>query len=108
MREYGPAGVAAIAEFLKDGDSEVRKEAAFAFGNMSPMVKAAVPPLIKSLKDRDHDVRAAIIQALANMGPKGKDRRASPYRVPRGAEVGAEAADALGSIGPAAKAAVPR
>ncbi len=63
-----PAANAALAEALRDEDSEVRAEAALALGWKGNV--AAVPPLVKALSDPDWRVVDAAVSALGDIGTK--------------------------------------
>src|SRR5262249_28594706 len=61
--------VARRIEGLKDQDEDVRRESAWALGNIGPEARDAVSGLIEILKDQDEDVRYSAAWALGRMGP---------------------------------------
>ena len=70
------AAVPALADALKDKDSEVRCVAADALGRMGADAKAAVPALAEALKDKDGEAAAHAAQRWLSSGR----RRRPPYR----------------------------
>jgi HEAT repeat protein len=98
-------------ERLKDPDALVRREAAFALGEIGMGAKGAVPALGGALKDPDVRVRRSAADALGEIGVAAKagvpalidalkDVRNPP-------DVLGAAAWALGEMGPEARSAVP-
>jgi HEAT repeat protein len=102
-----------LAEALADKNEEVRRQAAFALGQLGEKAKPAVPALTKvlSAEENGSDLRGMAAQALGEIGPDAapalaalrkalKDSDPDPFVLHR-------AAYALGRIGPKAKEAVP-
>lgn len=94
-----------------DGSDGARVVGATALGEMGAAAASAVPALVKRLKDEDGDVRIAAAVALLKIDPAKQSDAAV-------AAIAAElknpdllirilAADALGDLGPRAKAALP-
>jgi HEAT repeat protein len=54
---------------LEDREIKVRKDAAFALGQMGLAARSAIPALVRALTDDDPEVRDEVIQALVMMGP---------------------------------------
>lgn len=134
--EARPA-VLALAAALHDDQAVVRQLAAQALSVIGPAAKAAVPALLIALKDAEAGVRLSAVEALGNIGPAAKDTVpalltvldkgdngpvppgrfgrfgapfAQPFASPRylsPASARQLAAEALGRIGPDARAAVP-
>jgi len=112
-----------LTELLESEYSPVRVTAANGLAQLGADAEGALPGLILALKDKDLNVRYWALSALKKMGPAAAT--AVPGLIAAlsthpAAEPGLEgppryykdaravAADALGSIGPGAKAAVPR
>ncbi len=121
-RKAGPALVTALKS---DKDLYVRRFAAQSLGEIEADPKLAVPPLAALLKEDMKELTDAAITSLGKMGepavsaltdalknkegtkkPKKGDKKA-PKATDRTAFLRAKAAQALGTIGPDAKAAVP-
>jgi HEAT repeat protein len=92
------------AKQLKDKDTDLRRQAAKAIGEMGPAAKAAVPALAEALKDKDRFVRRIAAQSLGKIGPEA----GSPAATALGkalkdeeTEVVEAAADALSKMGSA-------
>ena len=72
MHEYGPGGKAAIPallEGLKNKDANIRKNAAFALGEIGPEAESAISELSRVLKkDPDREVRKNAAFALGEIG----------------------------------------
>lgn len=88
--------VAILIEVLKDKNSEVRWEAAYALDNIGASV--AIPYLIPFLKDKNSEVRMRAVEALGKIGTP----EAIPYLIPllkdEDFRVLEKAAQALGKI----------
>jgi HEAT repeat protein len=107
--------VAALVQAMKDPDT--RPNAIYALGYFGPDAESSVPALLELLaepsnqgKDSLHHSRVAIVQALRGIGPGAKAAtRALAWRVVTDSDwsVRMYAAEALGSIGPAANVAGP-
>ena len=99
------AVVAALADALKDPDREVRRAAANSLGALGPAAVDAIPSLAATTTDVDPSVRNATIDSLGRIG--------SPAAVPvlvqalKDPETASLAVRALGSVGPAARGAIP-
>ncbi len=113
LGQIGPAAKDAVphlVELLKDPDADVRWAAAGALGMIGAAAKDAVPHLVELLKDSNTDVHRAAADALRGIGA---EKDAVPHLVELLKDpkllwyVRRAAADALGQIGPEAKAAVP-
>jgi HEAT repeat protein len=109
LAKFGPEAAPVLAQALTDKQLvNVRLWAAHALGKMGPKAKAAAPQLEAALKDEVGLVRIEAARALwkvaedkaavTALGESLKDKDASTRH---------GAAEALGAIGPAAKAAVP-
>jgi WD40 repeat protein/HEAT repeat protein len=100
-----PAAVAAMVADLKDTNLQVRQGAASALGRFGVGAKAAVPALTEALQDENSFVRSRVALALWQID---KHPDAIPALVENlKGDHPSIAADALGQIGVAAKAAVP-
>jgi HEAT repeat protein len=86
---------------LKSTNSEDRRIAAQALGQLGVKAKEGVPALIIALKDREAVVRNAVVSALAQIGPPAVPSLINALR-DRDAEVCRAAAAALAQIGPPA------
>ena len=79
-RRSGPAGhggrdaVGALAEALKDTNSQIRQIAATALKNIGPEAREAIPALTLALKDPVPEVRDAAARALKKIDRKGKSK----------------------------------
>jgi HEAT repeat protein len=99
------AVVTALADALKDPDREVRRAAANSLGALGPAAVDAIPSLAATTTDVDPSVRNATIDSLGRIG--------SPAAVPvlvqalKDSQTGSLAVKALGSVGPAARGAIP-
>ena len=93
-------------EQLTDRSATARQEAAEALGKMGAPAKSAIAPLIAALADSDEVVRDAAGAALTAFGKEAVEplTDALKHKEPT---VRRGAADALGEVGPPAKAAVP-
>jgi hypothetical protein len=106
--------VPALAEALRDANSDVRGLAAEALEMIGPAAAEAVPALVKALRDADWRVRGRAFKALDRLAAEALGK-IGPAAVPALAEalrdadwrVHERAAEALGKIGPAAAEAVP-
>lgn len=107
----GPSAVPAIdvlIEAMREGNLELKRQAAVAFGNIGPPAQRAVPELIAALRSSDPNLRASAAMALGGIG----DPSAPAVRPLAGlianrsepAEVRAHAAVALSLIGPTKEA----
>ena len=112
----GPASKPAIPKLIESLSSkspEVRYSACYALGRIGPAAKAAVPKLKALLGARDEFDRLAGVWALIRVEPGNSEIQAlaiplltKTLKDPRG-HLRIKAADSLGHIGAAAKAALP-
>jgi HEAT repeat protein len=102
-----PAAAALVAA-LRDGDAGLRQSAARALGQLGPDAKErALPALLDALGDDDAEVRAAAAEGLAALPLDAGDVSALLKLLRhRDAPVRAQAARALGKVGPEARKAV--
>ena len=99
MVKFGTATVEPLMVALKDGDCNVRKQAAYALGRIGDV--RAVEPLIAALKDTDRKVRS---EAAYVLGKVGDARAVGPLMTAlkdSDSHVRWAAAGALGKIGDA-------
>lgn len=76
LAHIGPGAadaVPALIAALRDPEKFLRRDVAWALGDMARVAKGAVPALIKALKDPEWAVRFAAAFALGEMGPDAKD-----------------------------------
>ncbi len=79
-----PIPVHALSAALKDNDARVRRDAAWALGDIGPAAHDAVPALVAALKDNVAEVRRAAAAALEKLDPAAaRSRRDSPSKPPR-------------------------
>jgi PAS domain S-box-containing protein len=104
-----PPEIQNLISALCSKDSNVRRQAAEALGNIGPEAKAAVPALIESLKDGEEGVREAAAKSLGKIGPEAKAAVQALIEMLKDEDkyVLGAATEALGYIGIEAKAAVP-
>jgi HEAT repeat protein len=129
LGQMGPDATPAVplltAAVEKDRDLYVRRFSAQALGQIGPNASSAIPALTSALKDEKKEMIEAAVTALGKMGPaavpaladafKGssfsKTAKAKGNNQPRmeseQAFLRRRAAEALGRLGPEAKAAVP-
>ena len=94
---------------LDDLDPRVRVGAVYAFFEMGPLAKAAVPRLIRALNDSDPRVCRSAIDALGEIGPEAQDALPALMQTPKdGSLAWSHTRHALRSIGPAAVPALVR
>ena len=119
LAAIGPESKAATPELLKHladakEDPKVRYTACYTLGKIGPGAAAAVPALQENLKSDDKFLKVVSVWALLHIQPE--DRPMKVLAVPLLAKaveesdkelVKAEAATALGVIGPMAQAAIP-
>lgn len=103
--------VPALLPALRDGDLAVRGLAALALRDAGPAAEAALDPLVAALNDPDAGVRMMSAQAIAAQGPRAarvvEALIAACRRKDEHVHVQRSLADALGAIGPAARASLP-
>jgi HEAT repeat protein len=75
----GEAGVARLAQLLRDPNADVRASAAESLGLAGREATAAIPALVAALQDENAEVRALAAQALGNLGSQAKTA-AEPLR----------------------------
>ena len=109
LAQVGPAGRAALIEYLKSGDDYQRRIAALALYRLGPAARDAAAALTRALKDKNYRMRSAAALALGAIGPPARSAVPvltamfnDPHWTPRSA-----AARALGKIAPPAEVAVP-
>ena len=68
LAEIGKPAIPALIEALKDGDSNVRSNAAKTLGKIGPAAKDAVPALIYALGDDKESVSDNVYDALRKIG----------------------------------------
>jgi HEAT repeat protein len=131
LAEMGAAAKPAVPELTAavkdDKDLFVRRFAAQALGEIGPDAKDAVPALGKAAREEKKELVEAAVTALGKIGPdavpalidalkgkapdpaKGKDKKKVMPAASEGDDTlrRRKAAEALGAIGPPAKAAVP-
>jgi HEAT repeat protein len=91
---------------LRDADADVRAEATDALGKMSPEARAVLPELVRLLDDPAGKVRARACETVSVLGPMDEKIIQTILRLLKSdpdSETRAEAAEALGRLGPAAK-----
>ena len=69
LSKIGEPAIAVLIEGLSDEVDVVRREAAFALGEMGPTAQTAVPALKQALKDKDKRVRQKATRALKQIAP---------------------------------------
>ncbi len=103
--------VLALVPALRDADLSVRGLAALALRDAGPAAEGALDPLVAALNDPDAGVRMMSAQAIASQGPKAARVLdaliAACRRKDEHVHVQRSLADALGAIGPAARASLP-
>ena len=119
LHDHGPSAILALARVLRDGDVQMRQNAALVLSNLGggfeegtkpPLdTRAALPALIDALTDDDRDVRAWAAGAIWAMGPVAEPAIPELVKLLRDPYEGARnnACIALGRIGPAAREALP-
>lgn len=111
LGEGAAALVPALVRALRDADLSVRGLAALALRDAGPASGAALDPLVAALGDPDAGVRMMSAQALARLGPTAARALdaviAACRRKDEHVHVQRSLADALGAMGPAARAALP-
>lgn len=102
-----------LLDALRDGDQELKQQAAAAIGNLGDAAATAVPHLIKALAAADKELQRHAALALGGVGEKAEDAIPALVKLLSSAaefaEARVEAAVALSKIGPrkAAEDAVP-
>ena len=97
-----------LARGLVDQDEAVRREAARAVGLAGPAAAPLAQKLGALLTDPDVRTRRAALQAIAALGPSAAGTLDAVMPLLDRPETAADAADALGRMGPAARPAVKR
>jgi len=69
LAKQGAKAVPALVGVLKDGDSKIRGQAAYALGLIGPSAKEAVDELVRALTDQEPSLRAQAAFALGRIGP---------------------------------------
>jgi HEAT repeat protein len=112
LARYGADAAPAIGKIIpllqRQGDSEVRWNAARTLGKIGLPAKEAVPNLIAALTDSDALVREHAAEALGDIGPQAKEAIAALEKVLNDPDAGVrrDAVRSLGQMGPAAKSAI--
>ena len=97
---FGAAAIPALIDALKSSDSEQRRHAALALGQIgSP---EATQPLLEGLNDKDNTVRVEAIQSLDKIGETAAVTPLIGLLCDDDPEVVGTAAEALGSLGDSA------
>jgi len=97
-----------VAAALEDGDSEVRREAADALGDLEAAAGSAIPALRAALGHEDDSTRRRVVEALGQIGrrldrvPDGLVADLAKVLRDPDADVRENAAEALGDLGAAA------
>ncbi|MBN2453282.1 MAG: HEAT repeat domain-containing protein, partial [Candidatus Omnitrophica bacterium] len=91
------AAVPELIKALGDKNDDVRKNAAEALGRIGQAAKDAVPALVKALGDKNDVVRKNAAETLGRIGPDAKD--AVPELIQAVDDIGNAAAEAIGKIG---------
>ena len=73
LRKMGAKSVAPLIELLEHKSADVRRNAAWRLGEMKRKALGAVPALIKLLEDKDSHVVAQAAWSLGEIGPGAKD-----------------------------------
>jgi len=109
VRGVAAKEVAASRKALKDKDADVRLHAAVALGNLGAAAAAATPDLLHTLADADGHVRWCVVGALASVAPHDEKlvRALTGALADKEPEGRCRAAEALTTIGPKARSAVP-
>jgi HEAT repeat protein/tRNA A-37 threonylcarbamoyl transferase component Bud32 len=110
-KEQGPLFAGKPASFwldqLQDTNPRFRAEAVEALGSIAQKNKELVPVLVDSLKDKDDGVGRKASEVLGALGPKIVPLLLEVLKDKTSPSALRHAADAVGMIGPDAKAAVP-
>lgn len=109
------ADVPVLVKQLKNKDAKILAAAAWGLASLSQLAKPAIPALIETLRDSDTNVRFQSIRAIRNSWGRGEHPPEVESAIPALAELLKDesvyirwhAVGALGSIGPAARAAIP-
>lgn len=105
-----PGNRAAYASLiaLANDPSAPRRKAVEALGDMGADARESIPLLKLLLADKDVALRTAAVESLGLIGPDAGDAVADLTHLLDDKDLAPAAADALGRIGPPARAAVPR
>jgi HEAT repeat protein len=102
------AAVPALTEAVRSTDPAFRIEAALALAQVKPDPQAILPVLVEVFQDRNHPFRVRALEALSRLGLSSPDVLMMPVRMLwDDMQARAKAAEILGRMGPAAKAAAP-
>jgi HEAT repeat protein len=99
--------IAPLVRIAGRADSPARAAAAATLGRLGGEAKPAVPALVSALEDPRAEVRGRAAWALGEIGAEARQAVAGLAALARDPEVGWQAIDALGKIGPDARAALP-
>jgi HEAT repeat protein len=100
-------GIEPLSKGLDSADLTERRDAARATGLAGPAAAGLTPKLAALLKDSDESTRITALQAISMLGPAASRAREAVVALLDNPDLAADAADALGRIGPAARP-VPR
>jgi HEAT repeat protein len=103
-----PRGVAVLSEGLENSDPLVRAQAARAAGLAGESAAPLASKLASLLTDADELTRLAALQAVATIGPSAAGATDAVIKLLDDPQAAADAADALGRFGPAARPALKR
>jgi HEAT repeat protein len=109
LAQMGPAAAPAVTALvlaLQSSKEPVVVQAALTLGAIGPDAKAAAPNLKKLLSAKPAPIRGAALRALGNIGSDAAVVDIATALGDRDERVRFEAASALGTIGPEAKAAI--
>ena len=114
-RESARSSIPSLIPLLKDLNSEVRLNAAFALGEMEESAKLTIPQIILLLKDSNPDVRSIAAEALKKLGYQPSQQVSQSEEIDRLIQqlkspdpvMRSSAAEALGDMRESAKAAIP-
>lgn len=107
LGKVGAAAVPGVTGLLHDTNSLVRAAAAQALGRIGPKASQSLPELKPLIQDKNAAVRAEAVQALGRIGKETAVPMLIELLSTNITDVREAAFDALGEMGPAAKAALP-
>jgi HEAT repeat protein len=102
------AALTTLDAALSNADPHVRRHAAQAIGVAGESAAPLAPKLAALLTDSDELTRLAALQAVATLGPSAAASTDAVAKLLDDPQAAADAADALGRIGPAARPALKR
>ena len=107
LARMGPVAVPSLVEALKAGGGFRAQGAINALGMMTPPPNSALPALVSALSSPDFGIRVGAVLAVSRFGPAAEEAVRALMRLLDDPDIGGAAAEALGNIGPRARAAVP-